>query len=83
MNKYLQIITAIYTVIIIPLVVLIYNDLKDDISVNCTKIESVDDKKVNNTTLKMMLDQQNIIIKNNKEEFNRVYRQIRDIRMNK
>ena len=73
----LNIIIGICTIIILPLIGIIYNDLNDKINNNHTKIE----QKVDNETLKMLLDQQNIVIKNNKEEFDRVYREIRDIKL--
>ena len=66
----------ICTVIILPLIGIVYNNLNTKVCSNTSKIE----QKVDNDTLKMLLDQQNIIIRNNKEEFDRVYKEIRSIK---
>jgi hypothetical protein len=76
MNDFLKILT-ICSVILLPLIGVIYNNLNIKVNENSNKIE----EKVDNKTLKMLLDQQNIIIKNNKEEFDRVYTELRDIKL--
>ena len=76
MNDFLKILT-ICSVILLPLIGVIYNNLNIKVNENSNKIE----EKVDNKTLKMLLDQQNIVIKNNKEEFDRVYTELRDIKL--
>jgi hypothetical protein len=78
--KILQYITAIITVLVLPLIGIIYHDIQTDIDKHDARLEKLDDEKVSNTTLVMMLEQQNVIIRNNKKEFDRVYSEIRDIR---
>jgi hypothetical protein len=77
MKNWKQYITPTVIVgIILTLIGVVYNGIADDIKDNKKAIE----RKVDNSTLKMLIQQQNIVIKNQQEQNIRIYQELIKIR---
>ena len=77
--NYKSILVYVITGILVPLLsaicIFIYNDIYNDIDDNTTSLE----KKVDNDTLMLMLENQSLMIKSNDDKFNELQSQINRI----
>lgn len=79
-----KLIIPIFIALIISMAGFVWTQTDKKIEGNANQIEKLDDKKVDNETLKLLIQQlketSTIQLKHQKEELNRIYQEIKDIK---